>query len=176
MSNIRKDHALTPLEVKQLRHCDTLCVDFDQNDTVSRFRAIRKGDATDTGYDQTAFIDIDGSLEVYRGYNQLGYTFEHTTACEVFLGVKYSERVKTLIGLLREGDVIRANWLSYLPSHDGNGSYSTEAQCTLRGYEGQTLYRDELTIDVIRKGDVKYSLLMVATMTPDNSAKLIKLA
>lgn len=171
-SSIKNDYKLDAGDVKALRTCESVAFDFDnviENARVSQIRAmIDKNDKRP--FDDTRYILVDSYLDVYpHDYAP------KARACEVLLYSHHSEEWQTIAKMLKPGDIIRLEWVSNQPNNSGiNSCYGQAAVCTLKGYEGQALHFDDLGLKIIRNDKVYAAFNVKYSITPNNSASMIK--
>lgn len=173
MSTIYNNHKLSKLDITRIKHADDIALDYNGREGLSQLRAIKRGEGSETGYDQTEYIPVDARMTLRVGYGDESDQHPNAKAYEFVNSVQYCARWSTIAGLLREGDEIRLDWSSDQPG-DPTGGYSGNAICQLAGYEGQALYRDTLTVVILRNGKAKHTIELRQSLCPANSAQTIK--
>ncbi len=168
---IRSDYPLTKADIKALRTADTVAFDYNGNTSYAGIRCIKRANKSNP-WEQELTVKANASAELYRGHYHEWLT--DVRACHVIVSSSYDEFYQTFAGLLREGDVIFLEFVSLAPAPDDkDGCYLDHAMCTLSGYYGEMLWRDSLRLHILR-GDKKLSFLIAESVTPDNSAKMVK--
>lgn len=166
---------LTKLQIKQLKNADDLCVDFSTQSHTSQIRAIKRAANSSDGYEQTAYLDIKTHVEVSRGYTSLHPLLTgETVKCYASLSsIRFFPDVQTFLSFLKEGDEVTAVFSATEPDTKNPHCYGDYMLTNLPGYEGQLLNEDRLTLRINRAGKV-FSFLMEVSLTPNNSARMIK--
>jgi len=153
---------LTATDIKALRKCDALAVDWytDKDGTeVSQLRAIKRADPKEPfATDITYRIALPSRLTDYaarytsapRDTNRSGFALMSTS--------EFNEVVHTALGFLRVDDDIALRWLA-----DNNSGTLSDAG----------LHSDELRLEVIR-GNKRYTFVLEHRVSLDNFARLFR--
>lgn len=166
---------LTKLQIKQLRHADTICVDFSTLRNLSQVRAIKKAKNSPSGFEQTEYIDIRVEVDIYQGYRHFDPVREkQTVKCFGYLSsIPYFEEVQTFLACLKEGDELIACFVATEPDTSNPQSYQGHMTTHLRGYEGELLNHDRFYFR-IKRGEKHLKFFLEDSICPNNTARMIQ--
>ena len=171
---------LTKQDIKCLRNADTICLDYANRngEDLTGIRAILRGENSQTGYEQTHTIKAESNFQIYEKKNGNSYstlTNKKPYSCyENISGPKYDPKFQTILDLLRENDTIVLTWF------ETSEGYLGAANCTLisDGYTvamNDKLYLNYVQLTIIRENGKKLTFQLDSSITPNNSAKMIKI-
>lgn len=150
------DTALTRQDVRALQHADTICFDHT-GEGEGRIRAIRRGENSSTGYDETH--TIAAALSRVQNY---GPEDGDWRAFAMIMSAQYDDIGRTLVRHLREGSRFSLEW-----TRDNSSPVTRDAG----------LVRDELRVHVQGKtAKVADTFLIAVFIGKDNSARMVKVA
>ena len=184
---LHTDYKLSKLDIKVLKNSDDICFAYSFNHNsgnLGEIRGIMRGNnlKNSTGFEQTKNIPVNTRFTIYldsaESKYQTGQTqekcFEFVKSCFVMAGLAYNGILQTIIGFLKEGDIITLEWEM---SSDG---YVRGAKSTVINDDGYVVARDErmwfyqLDLSITRE-DKSYKFIVDALAMPQNSASMVRI-
>jgi len=147
--------ALTAQHIKAMKHCDDVWFEIqldNEKKPYCQMRLIKRQENSNTGFEDHVFVRCNGQLQNYE-YESMDHQFTAHVSMS-----SYADRYVTLCDLVKTGDELGMSWLM-----DNNNGYVKEAR----------LHCDELSVQIRRNGQRKYTLLLWVAVGQDNWSRII---
>lgn len=182
--NFIHNHPLTEQEVKDLRACQTICIDYDPARKVSQIRGYIKIDTKHGQLEKEVKADIDTRVTLYRRDSWGQYNNDDIypgMTCFVHMPrYEFNQRgIDAVLKLLRPGDVLEARY-----TEAGNG-YINGSKCTVKDDRGagficqdEAIYHQYCELAILREGKhgrgVYVCIQVDDRIGPANSAAMVR--
>jgi hypothetical protein len=159
------EHPLTKADVKALKTCDTICFRFIEEGaegfraekTYSQLECLKRASESEP-WEQKHEIP---TLTAFEIYGDSPYRKKVTSAFESVDNYSYAlSPIKTVVGLLKEGDILTIQW----GADAGSNQYCKE----------KYLHSDQLHL-VVSRGNKKMMFFLRQSVCENNSARMVRL-